>query len=145
MDIDVRDNPAESRYEVLADGELAGFAQYKLDGDRITMYHTEVDPEHEGAGLGGRLARQALDDVRARGLRVAVPVHRRVHQRASGRLSRPRRRRHEAAGEPWLTRRALRPSRAAGAIAPTGSPSTTTPVAASTSASACAACPRCLT
>lgn len=73
MDIDVRDNPAESRYEVLADGELAGFAQYKLDGDRITMYHTEVDPEHEGAGLGGRLARQALDDVRARGLRV-VPL-----------------------------------------------------------------------
>jgi predicted GNAT family acetyltransferase len=69
----VRDNPAESRYEVLSDGKLAGFAQYRLRDDRITMYHTEVDPPFEGEGLGGQLAREALDDVRSRGLLV-VPV-----------------------------------------------------------------------
>jgi predicted GNAT family acetyltransferase len=66
----VRDNPAESRYEVFSDGELAGFAQYVLRGDRITMFHTEVDPAFEGEGLGGELAREALDDVGSRGLTV---------------------------------------------------------------------------
>ena len=64
----MRDNPAESRYEVFAEGQLAGFAQYELRDHRITMFHTEVDPAFEGEGLGGQLAREALDDVRARGL-----------------------------------------------------------------------------
>jgi uncharacterized protein len=66
----VRDNPAESRYEVFSDGQLAGFAQYVLRGDRITMFHTEVDPAFEGEGLGVELAREALNDVRSRGLMV---------------------------------------------------------------------------
>ena len=68
MSIEVRDNPERSRYEVLLDGEVAGFAQYRLRNGRITMFHTEIEPGHEGHGLGGELARQALDDVRSRGL-----------------------------------------------------------------------------
>ncbi len=66
----VRDNAAESRYEVLADGELAGFAQYRLNGGRMTIFHTEIDPAFEGRGLGSELARGALADVRARGLEL---------------------------------------------------------------------------
>jgi uncharacterized protein len=66
----VRDNPAESRYQVFSDGRLAGFARYVLRDGRITMFHTEVDPAFEGEGLGGELAREALDDVRSRGLMV---------------------------------------------------------------------------
>jgi predicted GNAT family acetyltransferase len=73
MSSEVRDNPDQARYEVYADGELAGFAQYRLSGDRITMFHTEIDPAHEGRGLGGDLARAALADVRARGLEL-VPL-----------------------------------------------------------------------
>jgi predicted GNAT family acetyltransferase len=34
------------------------------------MVHTEVDPEFEGSGLGGKLVAGALDDVRAQGRRV---------------------------------------------------------------------------
>jgi predicted GNAT family acetyltransferase len=68
MNVEVRDNPDQSRYEVLVDGDVAGIAQYRLHGDRITMFHTEVEPAHEGAGLGSELARRALQDVRARGL-----------------------------------------------------------------------------
>jgi predicted GNAT family acetyltransferase len=68
MSDDVIDNAAQSRYEILSDGELAGFALYELNGDRITMYHTEIDPAFEGKGLGGQLAREALEDVRSRGL-----------------------------------------------------------------------------
>lgn len=70
--LDVRDNPGEHRYEVHVDGELGGFAVYRRDGDRITFVHTEVDDAHEGKGVGSELVRRALDDVRARGLRVVA-------------------------------------------------------------------------
>jgi uncharacterized protein len=70
MNAEVRNNPTEHRYEVWADGELAGYAQYVLSRGRIAFVHTEVDESYEGLGLGGRLAREALDDARARGLIV---------------------------------------------------------------------------
>lgn len=73
MTTEVRDNPNEARYEVLVDGRLAGFARYRLDGTRIIMFHTQVEPEYEGKGLGGELAHRALDDVRRRGLTL-VPL-----------------------------------------------------------------------
>jgi predicted GNAT family acetyltransferase len=66
----VRDNPRRSRYVVFADGDPAGFALYRLRGDRMTLTHTEIDPAFEGRGLGGELARYVLDDVRARGLEL---------------------------------------------------------------------------
>ncbi len=37
----------------------------------IVLVHTEVAPTEEGQGTGSRLVRDALDDIRARGLRVA--------------------------------------------------------------------------
>jgi hypothetical protein len=68
----VEDNPAESRYEVSLDGRVVGVSEYELEGDRIVFVHTEVDQSVEGLGIGGRLAAGALDDVRRRGLRLAV-------------------------------------------------------------------------
>ena len=73
MDVAVKDDPEQARYEVRVDGQLAGFAQYRLNGRHITFFHTEVEPEYEGAGFGSRLAQEALDDVRARHLSV-VPL-----------------------------------------------------------------------
>jgi predicted GNAT family acetyltransferase len=70
MSVEVKDNRDEARYEVFADGHLAGFTQYRLEGGRITFVHTEIDPEYEGSGLGSRLARAALDDARTRNLSV---------------------------------------------------------------------------
>lgn len=70
MTIDVRDNPTRNRYEVTADGDLAGFAEYRIADDVVTFTHTEMDDAFEGKGLGGKLARGALDDVRHRGLKV---------------------------------------------------------------------------
>ena len=66
----VVNNPAESRYEIRVDGRLAGFTQYRLTPGVIDYIHTEIDDGYEGQGLGGQLARGALDDVRANGLRV---------------------------------------------------------------------------
>jgi predicted GNAT family acetyltransferase len=70
MNAEVRNNPTEYRYELWADGELAGYTQYVLDRGRIAFLHTEVYESYEGLGLGGRLARAALDDARTRGLMV---------------------------------------------------------------------------
>ncbi|WP_433262244.1 GNAT family N-acetyltransferase [Actinosynnema sp. CS-041913] len=64
----VSDNADESRFEVFLDGELGGVAEYVLEPGRITFTHTEVSVE--GKGLGSALVRQALEDVRERGLEV---------------------------------------------------------------------------
>lgn len=69
----VVDNPEQSRFEIHAgepEAELAGFAEYFLHGDEIAFIHTEIDPRFGGQGLGGTLAKAALDEVRIRGLRV---------------------------------------------------------------------------
>jgi predicted GNAT family acetyltransferase len=68
--VEVRDNQTRSRFEILVDGVPAGFAQYRLREGSITFTHTVIDQEYEGQGLGGQLARSALDNVRGRGLTV---------------------------------------------------------------------------
>ncbi|MFJ7593294.1 GNAT family N-acetyltransferase [Streptomyces sp. NPDC097617] len=73
MEPQVVDRPEQSRYEILAgdDGtETAGFADYFLSEGEIAFIHTETDSRFAGRGMGGLLARGALDDARARGLRV---------------------------------------------------------------------------
>jgi uncharacterized protein len=70
MNAEVRNNKTEYRYEVFADGELAGYTQYVLDRGRIAVLHTEVQDSYEGLGLGSQLAREALENARARGLLV---------------------------------------------------------------------------
>jgi len=68
--VTVIDKPDEGRYEALVDGAVAGSAFYHLTPGRIVFLHTEVDPAYEGHGVGSRLAREALDDARSKGLRV---------------------------------------------------------------------------
>ena len=69
-DVQVLDHSEQSQYEARLDGELAGVAAYRLTDNVITFTHTEVEPQHEGQGIGGTLARFALDDARSRGLQV---------------------------------------------------------------------------
>ena len=66
----VRENPAESRYEVYAEDQLAGFAVYKLTGQQIAFPHTEVASAFGGRGLARQLVTEALDDARRRNLEV---------------------------------------------------------------------------
>lgn len=71
MGTEIVNNEAEHRYEIRVDGGLAGFAAYRVRPDALVLTHTEVFTE--GQGLGGRLVRGALDDVRANGHRI-VPL-----------------------------------------------------------------------
>jgi uncharacterized protein len=63
-------NPDESRYEIHVDGVRAGLTHYRSTREALVFDHTEIDDGHEGQGLGGQLARGALDDVRAQGQKV---------------------------------------------------------------------------
>lgn len=67
---EVTDDRAADRYEARVDGHLAGYVDYLRTKDLIALVHTEVDPAHEGQGVGSALARHALDAARADGLRV---------------------------------------------------------------------------
>ncbi|GAB2177834.1 GNAT family N-acetyltransferase [Dongia sp. agr-C8] len=67
----VEDNAGESRFELAVAGHLA-VAEYKLDGKVITFTHTEVPPALGGQGVGSRLIKGALEQVRARGLKVVA-------------------------------------------------------------------------
>ena len=73
VDVQVTDNPEESRFEAHVGGELAGFAVYEIADDLIVFTHTEVDDAFEGQGVGSSLARGALDAVRADGTRRVLP------------------------------------------------------------------------
>ena len=71
-DITIADNPAQHRFELKKAGEVAAFAEYNLLKGAVLFTHTEVLPAFEGQGLGSKLAKFALDEVRARGLH-AIP------------------------------------------------------------------------
>jgi predicted GNAT family acetyltransferase len=66
----VTDRPNELRYEIEEDGEVAGFLMYRIEPGVLELVHTDVDPKWEGKGVGAALVKGALDDVRARGLKV---------------------------------------------------------------------------
>ena len=65
----VRNNPALHRFELDLDGQIAA-SYYQLNPGVITFTHIEVPKELEGHGIGSRLVRGALEEVRAQGLKV---------------------------------------------------------------------------
>ncbi len=55
-------------------GELAGEINYReLDANLVAIDHTGTEPNFRGQGLASRLTKFALDDLRARGIKV-VPI-----------------------------------------------------------------------
>lgn len=71
--VEVVRNDLEDRYEIHVGEHLAGFAQYREHGDRTVFFHTEIADAFEGRGLGGILARRAIEETVERG-RVIVPL-----------------------------------------------------------------------
>ena len=66
----VTDVPSRDRFEIAVDGVTVGFTQYRRTPGEIAFMHTEIDPGHEGEGLGATLVATALDAARADGLDV---------------------------------------------------------------------------
>jgi uncharacterized protein len=68
----VTDNQDRSRFEIYLDGKLAEL-QYRRNGNRLVLIHTEVPIELEGHGIGGTLVTAAIDRAARDGMTV-VPL-----------------------------------------------------------------------
>jgi len=66
----VVDNPDQSRFELLDEGRLLGWADYRPAGASVIVAHTEIVRGHEGEGLAGELLRGALEAIAERGQTV---------------------------------------------------------------------------
>ena len=66
------DNPAESRFEIVIDGQLAELV-YHRTLDRLMLMHTEVAEALGGRGVGSTLVTAAVDEAARHGLTM-VPV-----------------------------------------------------------------------
>lgn len=64
------DNRQQSRYELAVEGGTAVLQYMERDG-ALYLTHTEVPPELEGQGIGGRIVKHALEDAKSRGMKVA--------------------------------------------------------------------------
>ena len=71
MDTGVVDRPEKSRFELPVGSDVA-VAYYRLDGDRITLTHTEVPQHLSGQGIGSRLAKGVFETIRARGQKAVA-------------------------------------------------------------------------
>ena len=73
MTTEVIDRPELQRYELVEDGRVLGFADYRpVSGSDLVLEfpHTVIDPTERGRGLGAVLVGSAMADVRRRGARV---------------------------------------------------------------------------
>ncbi|MCK0112748.1 N-acetyltransferase [Ornithinimicrobium sp. F0845] len=57
----VVNNAAESRFEAQVEGETVGWIDYVTGANTIDLTHTEVEPGHEGEGIGSKLVRGVLE------------------------------------------------------------------------------------
>jgi predicted GNAT family acetyltransferase len=55
--------------EILADGRRAHL-EYRVNGTRMVLVHTEVPDELEGQGIGGRLVRMAVEHAKEHSLTI---------------------------------------------------------------------------
>ncbi|MEZ0069107.1 putative GNAT family acetyltransferase [Streptacidiphilus sp. MAP12-20] len=69
-EVTVADVPEAQRFEARIEGDLVGFASYVRDDERVIYQHTVVGPAYEGLGIGGLLARAAIEDGIGRGIKV---------------------------------------------------------------------------
>jgi uncharacterized protein len=67
--VPVTNNEASSQFEIDVDGQLAYLAYHRFPNG-ILLQHTEVPSAFEGHGIGGRLAKAALEFARANRLSV---------------------------------------------------------------------------
>lgn len=69
-ELELINNEQAFRYEADADGEVVTQIDYLVEGDVVVFTHTGTPVAHRGQGYAGILTKFALDDLRARGLKV---------------------------------------------------------------------------
>jgi len=69
MAVEVRDNPAMSRFEMV-EGDAVAFVAYSRDDNRMVLTHTEVPEAMFGRSVGSKLVHHVLDRLRSDGITV---------------------------------------------------------------------------
>ena len=69
-EITVRDSVESQTYDALIGDQVVGTIVYEHSGPRMVFRHTIVEPAFRGRGIGTTLVTKALDDVRAKGVRL---------------------------------------------------------------------------
>ncbi len=70
--LEVINNPAENRFELWIDGQLAKL-DYTEDGDSIVMTHVGVPVDFRGQGVAEVITKAGLEYARTKSLRV-IPM-----------------------------------------------------------------------
>jgi uncharacterized protein len=73
MGVEVTERTDRNRFEIIVDGAMAGFAEYRPVRDNplvLRLFHTEIDPSRQGRGLGSELVGRMLAQLRARKVQV---------------------------------------------------------------------------
>nr|WP_306459603.1 GNAT family N-acetyltransferase [Streptomyces sp. OK228] len=73
-DTEIRDDRAGGRLEAIAGGEVVGHIEYfvlEAPARALVPVHTIVEPEHEGKGIAGSLARELYGIAAREGIVVA--------------------------------------------------------------------------
>ncbi|HTU29439.1 MAG TPA: GNAT family N-acetyltransferase [Solirubrobacteraceae bacterium] len=65
--ITIENRPDLGRYQLLVDGEVAGYAAYERSGAHLMFMHTQIEDRFAGRGLGNSLMAGVLDEVRREG------------------------------------------------------------------------------
>lgn len=66
----VEPNDELSQFEMDLDGEKALVGYKREDDGTLNLLHTEVPPEYEGKGIGSRLVKQTLEQIKATGKKI---------------------------------------------------------------------------
>ena len=66
----ITDNRDAGRYEGRLGGELAGYCDYRRDGDDLILPHTETLPAYRGRGVADAIVAVVVADARSAGLNI---------------------------------------------------------------------------
>ena len=69
---DINDNKNENRYELRLESTMA-IADYRLDGNRLSIMHVEVPEALRGKGIAAELMAHIVKDAKERNLTI-IPV-----------------------------------------------------------------------
>ncbi len=68
--VTVVNNAAASRFEILRDGAVAGYLDYRTHGNTVDLTHAHTEPPLRGQGLAGMLVQGALDVIKVEKMAV---------------------------------------------------------------------------
>ncbi|MBC7937520.1 MAG: N-acetyltransferase [Rhizobacter sp.] len=70
--IALHDNKAANRFEMKFE-HRDSLVEYEIDGDIISLLHTEVDPALEGRGAGTAMVEKVLNEIKDRNMQL-IPL-----------------------------------------------------------------------